>query len=280
MRSRWVALIALVVINPARADPPREVQIGSINYHEEINGVSVTIPVQTSLSLDGVSTINVRVIADLKDLQTNIGAIVQRFTLPKDNCVHFQSHNPVVNLQGRDLGFKDDIAVLIIGGSVTDWLCTENPIPNTRVEWEIQTLAPGIKTKVPVIKTFPGNPIKTIIATQSFEATIPIALNLANNAVSLQLNPPHIEAQGPYATTNGGILTVAGVDVSKQVEAALGRTVELPDMMARLSKFSPEITGAHFVGDNGHLMVKIDALVHSSSQTIDDLKAELTSHQN
>jgi hypothetical protein len=188
MRDPSFALISVLMIaSVAWAESPREVvplpEVVSLpvtKLVQDVNGLTITIPIHTNVQFlpsTNSNKVTVNIVGDLSDLQTNLSGIIDRFPLPKDNCGKFSTNNFVVSLPSKRLLFRDDgRASLVLGGSVTAWACIENPVPNSKVEWESRTLGLGIKTKVPVVKTWPGDPIKTVVGTQPFEATLPVSL--------------------------------------------------------------------------------------------------------
>jgi hypothetical protein len=273
----FAAILAMTV--QSRSASPDEVQIGPAEYQQNVNGVPVNVSAATFIRVDSANNriqLNARVVGDLSDLQQKIGAIVDTFNLPHDNCGSYSANNPVVSIPRKELPIKDGAAVFSIGGSVTLWECVENPIPNSKVEWEIRNIGLGIKTKVPVVKTWPGSPIKTILVTQPFDAHLPIALvKKDEHTVAIEFSNPDIELKGQYAFITKGILNVAGVNVNQKAEDALRKAIDpeklqvaIPDEMAR---FNPAITSARFFDDSGHLAAEIQLTAEIPAAVMTDL---------
>jgi hypothetical protein len=76
-------------------------------------------------------------------------------------------------------------------GSVAVWDCRENPIPNSKVEWQIKDIGLGIKTKVPVAPGRQGKPRSAVLSSSIAHpnwSLLPKSLNLL--AVSKRYGRP------------------------------------------------------------------------------------------
>jgi hypothetical protein len=84
-----------------------------------------------------------------------------------------------------------------------------------------------IKTKVPVVHTWPGDPIKTILATQPFEAALPFGISKRDDhTVGLDLSKPDIELKGQYASITKGVLQIAGINLNDKAYDALQKAID------------------------------------------------------
>jgi hypothetical protein len=253
-----------------------DVKIGPIEYQQEVNGVTVNVSVMTHVRVDSVDNkirLGVRVVGDLSDLQRKIGPIVDSFNLPRNNCGSYSPNNPVVAIPRKELTFRNGTPVFEIGGSVTMWQCVENPVPNSKIEWEIKKIGP-IKTKVPVLKTWPGDPIKTILLKQSFEASLPIGLAKHDHAsVGVTFSKPDIQLTGKYAFITNGVLQIAGIDINKKAHDALRKAIDPAKLRLaipeELRKFNPAVESARLFDDAGHLAaeIKLNAEVPAAAMT-------------
>jgi hypothetical protein len=280
------AVLALVVAIPVGrlyAAEPGEVQIGPVEYQQNVNGVPVNVTATTFVkveSKDNKIQLNARVVGDFIDLQRKIGAIVDTFDLPRDNCRSYSPNNPVVSIPRKELAFKNGSAMFTIGGSVVMWQCLENPIPNSRVDWEIRDVGFGIKTKVPVVRTWPGSPIKTILVTQPFNAELPVSLFKSDDhSVGLQFSKPDIELTGQFAFITKGVLKIANVDINEKAYDALRKAIDptklrltIPD---EVSKFNPVVVSARFTEIGGHLAAEIRLSAEVPAAVMTDLIKEL-----
>lgn len=102
------------------------------------------------------------------DLSTLRNRIVDLLPVSGENCRSIGSNNLVIRYENPALTVDSGKLKLEAKGRTTNWACIENPIPNSKVEWEIKDLGLGVKTKIPVLTKSPGSPIKTIVAEQPF----------------------------------------------------------------------------------------------------------------
>jgi hypothetical protein len=221
-----LALIVLGVGGAAAAAPcPAGVAFPAFNLNQSVAGVPVNFPATATVGsvVSGVAT--VCVLVDLSDLQQKISAIIDTFHMPTDNCADYSSSNLVVSLPTRQLSYGNGAAVLSLAGSVTDWLCAKNPIPNSEIVWEIKKIGP-FKTKVPVLVTWPAPPIKTVLAVQPFNASLPFHLvKIDPQTLELQPGVPSINLQGQYAFITNGVLFIAGININAVAYNALRHSI-------------------------------------------------------
>ncbi|MBY0561974.1 hypothetical protein [Hyphomicrobium sp.] len=286
MRVRFIAFAAalyLAVVPNANAQSNDEVAIGPVEYTQDVNGVPVTISATSFVKLvttDSKLSLHVRVLGDLIDLQKKIGAIVDTFNLPSNNCGSYSPNNPVVSIPRKELKPTADGAVFSIGGSVTMWQCVQNPVPNSKLDWEIRNVGFGIKTKVPVVRTWPGNPIKTILVTQPFDADLPVYLVKNNeHAVGVQFSKPDIELKGNLAFITKGVLKIAGININDKAYDALQKAID-PQKLSlaipeEVMKYNPIIESARLFDSGGHLTAEISMSALVPADTINALIKEL-----
>jgi hypothetical protein len=136
------------------------------------------------------------------------------------------------------------------------------------------------KTKVPVVVTWPGNPIKTILATQPFDANLPVSLVKNNDhAVGLEFSKPDIELKGQYAFITKGVLNIAGVDINQKAYDALQKAID-PSKLAMvvpddIQKYNPIIENARLFNNSGHLSAEIDMSAFVPGAAINELVKQL-----
>jgi hypothetical protein len=179
-----------------------------------------------------------------------------------------------VSIPRKELLFRDGAAIFSIGGTVALWDCRENPIPNSKVTWEVKNVGLGIKTKVPVVHTWSGDPIKNKLGSQSFDADLPAVLTRKDpSTVALILGRPDIELKGQYAFITKGILSIAGIDINEKAQNALSKAIDpeklklaIPD---EFEQFNPQIEAARFIDDGGQLAAELtmSALIPASKVT-------------
>jgi len=275
------ALTFLALLSAAPANAAQDYSIGPITYSKTINGVSVSLPARATfgVGLNGLKAhVEATVYGDLVDLQAKIGSIVDTFALPTDNCRSFSANNPVVSIPRKELTFRDGKGLFSIGGTVAVWDCRENPVPNSRVDWEIRKVGLGIKTKVPVVHTWPGDPIKNKLLSQPFDADLPFDLVRADqNSVILNLGSPNVELKGQFVTVTKGLLQIAGININEKAESALRSAVDPQSLLLTLPEeirvLGLGIDGARFIDSGGHLTAVIDLSGDVSASSVVQLMA-------
>lgn len=163
-------------------------------------------------------------------------------------------------------------------------IVAENPVPNSKVEWEIRDVGFGIKIRVPIVKTWPGSPIKTILVTQPFDADLPVALVRNNeHAVGLQFSKPDIELNGQYAFITKGVLNIAGVDINQLAYDALQKAIDPQKLIVSIpediSKYNPNIESARLYDNQGHLSAEISMSALVPADALNELVKELLSRK-
>jgi hypothetical protein len=131
---------------------------------------------------------------DLSDFQRKIGEILGDLGVSQENCRSFGPNFVVTPGSVRFESFAGSVFI-VIGGTVTGWMCLENPVPNSKVDFEMRNLGLGIKTKVPVVKTWPGSPIKNIISRQGFSMSLPVFIRVEGRTGRLEVGP--VRERGP-----------------------------------------------------------------------------------
>lgn len=230
----------------------RPIDIGPIQVEQDVLGIKV----QTELRANVVLTFEQsRVVADvviearLGDLQRKFSGIVDRFQLPTENCRSYSANNPVVSLAQKELRSEANSGLIVIAGSVTMWDCRENPIPNSKVEWEIKKVGP-IKTKVPKVVTWKGDPIKNKLLTQPFTSVLRVYAHVyGRREVGLRIGDPQINLTGRMAFITKGVLSIAGVNINDKAKSALDKALPperlkfvLPE---KFYEYDPEVVSAH-----------------------------------
>ncbi|MGX5802630.1 hypothetical protein ACWGS9_15460 [Bradyrhizobium sp. Arg314] len=242
---------------------------------EKIEGVDVSVPYTVAVSQTKTSVetrIDATVVADLNDIAAKIGPILAALPLPRDNCRSFSATNPVVSLDRSTLGYQFGQAVLELTGSIVLWACVENPVHKTKLDMQVKDIGFGVKTKVPVVVDMgPGDPTKTTIGSQPFEATLPATLVVPQaNSIALQFGRPDIKLGGQYASITNGVLSLAGIDINAEAGKALQRAINPDDLrqaVPSIEGIEPKASPAQFVEKEGHLaaQIEVSAVVDGSA---------------
>ncbi|CAO3410971.1 hypothetical protein [Azospirillum largimobile] len=255
--------------------------IGPFNVPHTVQGIPVIFPATGVLSFqntpDGL-TIQAKVKISLEDLQSKFGAIIDTIPLPKDNCAHFAGDNMVARIWGKTMAAEGNSIVLTANGDVDIWDCRENPVPNSKMEWVVEDVGFGIKTKVPKVVVWPGNPIKNKLATQPVTIRQTAKIDVIS-ATSLRLVPakPEVMLGGQYAFITRWLLDVFGINLNDKAKQMLDKAIS-PDTLTaaipeNIRKFNPTIDQASFGTDNGHAAVFAQMTVRvKAAQAIDILK--------
>jgi hypothetical protein len=237
MRTFILALfVILFAASGANAQSPCAAGIAFPGFplSQTLNGVPVSLPATATVTGVSNGTATICVVVDLSDLQQKIGSVVDTFHFPTDNCASYSPRNPVVSLPTKQLTYATDSAVLNLVGSVTDWECLQNPIPNSKIVWEMRKIG-SFKTLVPVVVTWPAPPIKTVLLVQPFNASLPFHLTTVNpQTIELQPGVPSISLQGQYAFITNGVLSIAGVNINVVAYNALKSALNSPQLIAKL----------------------------------------------
>lgn len=158
-------------------------------------GAAVDVSVKTTFSsqdtgqgvlVAGSSTL------DLSDLQRKLPAIVARLNLPRNNCQRFAADNVVAAPKSAAVVLANDTATLNISGLSSVYTCFQNPLPETKVIWSAQQIAPGVMTQVPKVVTSAGSPISSKLTDAQFEWAAPLVwtqsgkMQAANGTISLK----------------------------------------------------------------------------------------------
>jgi hypothetical protein len=277
----------LTAVGPAEAQvqqpSPQDLFLGPVTVTQPVQGVPVNIVSSAHLSLhteaDGLY-LKAGVIADLNDLQAKIGAIVDTIQLPRENCRSFSANNPVVTIWGKELKAEASAATLWLHGAVDVWDCRENPVPNSKVEWRIENIGLGVKTKVPVVVTWPGSPIKNKLLTQPFDISEPLNFVRVNDStVALELGDPNVQLGGQYVAVTKGLLSIAGINVNEKARDALRQAIDPTKLQASIPdeylKLNPKIEAASFEANGSILLATMILSARVPAEQINETIIEL-----
>lgn len=245
----WAATLLLRIASGQSIG--NEVAIGPIPVPQNINGISVTLPVTAFVQITTVSSalqLRARVQIGLADLQTKVGEIVDTFAFPTNNCASFSGNNPVVRVWGKQLSVSGAALNLRLNGDAELWDCRENPVLNSKVEWKNDGV---FGTPSPRVVTWPGDPIKNRLVNQPVTANVPATLKVSNDqTIAVELAPPTVDLGGQFGGVTDGVLRLAGVDVSARASEALRQGVSTSVLRQGIppefAKLNPRILGATF----------------------------------
>jgi hypothetical protein len=262
---------------------PGEVLVGPISYVQTVQAVSLTARASVFLALQqdpDQFRVRARIVADLSDLQRKIGSLVDAIPLPTDNCAHFGPDNLVARIWGKEISVDGSEAVLTLHGDVDVWTCLKNPVPCTRVDWDERHVL-GATIRLPRPVAYDCNPpIKNRNINQPFTATLPFRLTVVDpQTISVALGAPHVDLGGTLSGVTGGILRIAGVDISARAKEVLDRAIN-PDSLkaslpAELRVLNPAITRAEIFSNSGALAATCELSAGADGASIADLVVAL-----
>jgi hypothetical protein len=175
---------------------------------------------------------------DLSALQANASSL-----LPQDNCRSFSANNVTAKIETSTLVVENGKLKLNVKGDASVWLCTQNPVPNSKVVWEEKNVGLGIKTRIPVVQTWPGTPIKSVLAVQSYTMSNTFSFQpIQNGAVSVEsttdvrATPTEVSAlkgivpetlQGSEKSAKSLLQNISSVESARKILPAEFRDVNL-----------------------------------------------------
>jgi hypothetical protein len=213
---------------------------------------------------------------NLSDLKAKFRDLISTIPLPVNNCQNFSSNNRVARISSEGLRLEEDQAVLTLQGDVEVWDCRQNPVPNTKVEWEHKDLGLGLKTQVPVVRTSPGIPIQNKLANGPFEVILPVILLHSEAKLEIKTGNPEIKLGGRYVTSNDKTLTIAGVNMNEEINKIFGIIIDPNDFKKELPpeilKLDLKIARTYFKKERDTLGIGVEftAIVPPSSTEVID----------
>lgn len=250
----------------APAAPSNEFVVGPVELIQDVNGTPVRIVANDYFQVigqaDGLHLAS-RMEIDLSDLQQKFPSILGAIPLPSDNCASYKPDNLVASLPTRELRAEGDHATMAIAGQVEVWSCFQNPVPNAKVVWNMHCVL-GICTKIPSIQFSPGNPFKTRVISQSFNATLPVYLRkISDTSLGIVMGSPNVSLSGQYVSITRGILNIANIDVNEEARKALTKAIAPNDLIKSIPEeflvMKPLISDAGFYVNNGQLFARVSA---------------------
>jgi hypothetical protein len=248
---------AVVAQDPLFQKQPDEIFSVPIPFSQVVQGVPLTAQAYAFMSIRPIAgkiRVNVRTVADLSDLQTKVGALVDLIPLPTNQCAEFGTVNNVARIWGKKITIDGDVASLQLSGDVDGWFCSKG-VPCSRVIWH------GL---IPEVEFFDCNPpITTHVFNQPFDAAIPFSLGVADQlTLELRLGQPSVNLGGQLAGVTNGILQIAGVNLNDKLREALSGIVK-PDLLkgalpADLLQLDPVVTQAGLFSNSGALAASIE----------------------
>jgi hypothetical protein len=248
---------AVVAPDPLFQKQADEIFSVAVPFNQTVQGVPLTAQAYAFFSIrsiDGSIRVNVRVVADLSDLQSKIGALVDLIPLPTNQCAEFGTVNNVVRIWGKTITIDSDVATLKLQGDVDGYFCVKGA-PCSKLVWN---------GPFPDLVFFDCNPpVTTHVFNQPFDATIPFGLGVADRlTLELNLGQPSVTLGGQLGGVTNGILQIAGVNLNDQLKTALDGIVN-PGLLkgalpADLTQLDPVVTKAVLFSNAGALAASVE----------------------
>lgn len=162
-----------------------------------INGVAVQLP-----TLDSSNSRSSMLVIDYSGVQDTAQAVVKALFAPNNDCA---GTNIVVTPESSSLmADESGSAMLSLKMSFAVWACIQNSVPDTKVVYELRQLGP-FTTKVPVITTSPGLPIRTKLAQgANISCNISFSLVVSPHEITVKAATKDLENNAALASYPSG----------------------------------------------------------------------------
>jgi len=190
-----ICLLLVISLRLNAAALAGDIPLKSVTGVRNINGVAVQLPAMDPSKSNG-STL----VIDYSGVQDTAPAVVNALFASNNNCAAYGT-NVVVTSESSSLAADESgNAVLSSKISFAVWACIQNSVPDTRVVYELRQLGP-FKTKVPVITTSPGLPIKTKLAQMSnISCNISFSLVVSPHEITVKAATKDLENSAALAS--------------------------------------------------------------------------------
>lgn len=230
----------------------------------KVNGVPITIHATSSVRVNAVDDklmVNVRILADLIDLQKHLASIIATFAPPANQCANRRGSDksPVVTFKSGSLWPRGNQIVMFMRGQIDVWSCRLGRQHRT-IRWRRKKIA-FIKMPIPQLRVW-RQLIKRQDGTQTFRGSLPIYLTKNNNeSISLQTAAPTLRLQGEDGILTDATLQSTKAAINRTVASALQQAVDpatLKDVLPTgLQKLNMDVVSARFRSLGGHVMAEI-----------------------
>ena len=264
------ALLVAGLLSEAAA----QVLVGPIAVINNVNGIPITVSTTswiTVSSIDNEITVDVRILADLIDLQRKFPNVVDTLGLATDKCAarSADARSAAVSLKSGSLWPVDDRLMMTIRGQVDTWSCIAGS-SKSRIEWKNKKFA-FIKIKVPVNHTW-RTVTKKNDGTQLFRGSLPIQLVKKDGAnVALKIAETDIKLEGQDGVLTNASLNLAKVDLNRKAYNALQSAIDPAKLKAILpkefQKMNMTVVSTRFRSYGGHAIAEINLAAVSAPNT-------------
>lgn len=238
---------------------------GPIDITNNVNGVPVTVRVTSWLTVgtgDDDGTVNIRMFADLIDLQRKFADVAGTFTPAANVCANRRGgrQSPVTTLKRASLAPRGNQLVMSMRGHIDVWSCFVGK-RKFALRWRKKHVA-FLHVKLPAIHSW--RPVtKKKDGSQRFRGSLPIYLVQRRHAiVSLETAKPDITLVGPKGVVSGGTLRIAKAIMRRRVYDALQRAIDPAKLRkalpAKIWNLNLSAVSARFMALGGHAIAEIN----------------------
>ncbi|MGA7312076.1 MAG: hypothetical protein WBX05_24350 [Pseudolabrys sp.] len=277
MKALFVSALLLVgFLSEATA----QVVVGPIAVTNKVNGIPITVSTTSWItvnSIDNETTVDVRILADLIDLQRKFPNVVDTLGLSTDKCAArttdarggADAKSAAVSLKSGSLWPVDDRLIMSIRGQVDTWSCVAGS-SKSGIEWKKKKFA-FLDIKVPVVHKWRVVTKKNDV-TQSFRGNLPIQLVKKDGTnVGLKIAEHDIKLDGQDATVTGASLSIAKMDLNRKAYNALQSAIDPAKLKAILpkefQKMNMTVVSTRFRSYGGHAIAEINLAAASAPNT-------------
>jgi hypothetical protein len=219
---------------------PGEARVGPLSFPETVSGVSLTLQASGFFTFSQVADklqIDVRLAADLADLQSKAGALVGRVPLPSDECGF------TVTIWEAQLVPDGTAAILKGHGDATLGSCT-----------------------------FLGK----FKLTQPYDADLPFMLGLPNpSSIAIEAGVPDVQLHGFLSGAPDLLRHIFGVDINAKLQDLLNGAIKTDNLSISipedLKALNPVVTTASFVSNGGALAATAQMRASLDAKALSDL---------
>lgn len=278
MRALLLSILLVIGLIPRAT---AQLAVGPVPVTSNINGIPITVSVTSWITVNSVgneTTVDVRIFADLIDLQKKFSDVVDSFKRSARNCNRgTDGQNPAVSFRSGSLWPRNDQLIMFVRGDIDIWSCSVGP-QKSAVRWE-KTKVSFLTLKLPVKRTW-RNVKRNMDGTQPFHGTLLVSLAEKDGAnIALRNTEPNLRLDGEATFATNANLSLAKADMNEKLFKTLRSAIELTklkDVLPReLQKVNMTINSARFRDRGGHAIAEINLTGKASSVTTTSLLQQI-----
>ena len=274
MRALFLGVLLLAGLG---SQATAQLTIGPTAINTNVNGVPITISVTSWITVNSVDNepiLNVRLVADLIDLQKKFSNVVATLNHYGDNCANRGIHNQssVVSLKNGSLWPLGDQLILSMHGHIDVWSCVAGH-SKSEIRWRKKKIG-FVDVKLPVFHTW-TNMKKTKYGTQLFHGNVAMQLEKDNASVALEISEPNVNLEEQEFFVTNDDLEPAKVNISQKAYIALQSAINLAKLKEifpkELRELNMTVVSARFRDIGGHAIADINLTARVSGNFADSI---------